>query len=108
MSYLFYVDSDDVGLVVENVSGEPLYSKNDKAATLKLYGKYEEPDMASDATSPSFINSRHHKALAYRVLAEILPKERKYYMSLYDKMVIKIRANQNIFTGVRTTRNYYF
>jgi len=108
MSYLFYVQGDDLGLVVENTDGDPVYVKNDKAATLKLYGKYEEPDMSADATIPSFINARHHKAIAYRVLAELIPKERNYYMAIYNKMVTKIRANQNVFVGPRTTRNHYF
>jgi hypothetical protein len=108
MAYLFYIDGDDIGLVVENEGGDPPYTKNDKAATLKLYGKFEESDMTTDSSSPALINARHHKALAYRVLADVIPKQSKFYLGLYMKMVRAIRSNQNIYVGNKTSRNYYF
>lgn len=107
--YYFYEDGDDIGIVVKDESSSDVYSVCDEAATLKLFGRFQQDDISTDSSSYSLINSRYHIAIAYRVLAELIPKKASFYMSLYNKMVRNIRMNTaNRLNHKRRIRNYYY
>ncbi len=100
----FYVDSDDIGVVVESASGTDAYAPINSAAVLKIWGSWDQPDIdtgtANDGDSYDLINARQHVGILYKVLAEIFPGER-HWERKYEKVVGRARKQNNPFATGR-------
>ena len=104
----FYVHGDDIGLVAESTSGSDDYSPNATAATMKLFGRFQQTDLSGETDVPSLINSRNHIAIAYKALSELDPKNYAKWETKYRSQVVAVRTNQNILNAKRQARIWDF
>ena len=92
----FYLHGTDIGLVAASSTDSEIYSPITNAATIKIFGTFEESDItigaSGDASSFSNINSRHHKAIVYKVLSEVIGKKSGFYEDKYLKALKQARS----------------
>lgn len=106
----FYSDETTIGIVVDSASGSDTDGVNPiaTAATLKLYGRFQQNDLSAATDTPSLINPKYHIAIAYKALEQLDPERGAMWREKYNTMVRAIKGNQNPLNAKRRMRQYDF